>query len=103
MSNDSDTCANTHFQLVLLGISTQLDISKAGLAQSVERRTLNPVVEGSSPSFGDRFLLSFPFYDAHPCFYDQPCSSSMHMKHITTKFVLYMNSVRKIENCFYIL
>ena len=29
---------------------------KAGLAQSVERRTLNPVVEGSSPSFGEIFL-----------------------------------------------
>jgi hypothetical protein len=29
----------------------------AGLAQSVERRTLNPVVEGSSPSFGASFLL----------------------------------------------
>jgi hypothetical protein len=34
-------------------------VNQAGLAQSVERRTLNPVVEGSSPSFGATFLHFF--------------------------------------------
>jgi hypothetical protein len=34
-------------------------INQAGLAQSVERRTLNPVVEGSSPSFGAIFAFFF--------------------------------------------
>ncbi len=33
------------------------EAQQAGLAQSVERRTLNPVVEGSSPSFGDHFYF----------------------------------------------
>ena len=36
---------------------------EAGVAQSVERKTLNLVVEGSSPSFGATFLFCEIFLD----------------------------------------
>ena len=34
-----------------------------GLAQLVERRTFNPVVEGSSPSFGGPYFFPFVFIE----------------------------------------
>ena len=51
------TCYRLHFYILIFFCS----IIGAGLAQSVERRTLNPVVEGSSPSVGASFC-SFDSY-----------------------------------------
>ena len=40
----------------------------ARLAQSVERKTLNLVVVGSSPTVGDYFLIRFGFVNLIFCF-----------------------------------
>ena len=56
---------NPHFFVIkvhvfiFIYLKKQCNFRSAGLAQSVERRTLNPVVVGSSPTFGAYFWIFF--------------------------------------------
>ena len=61
-----------------IAIHTQ-SLLAAGVAQSVERKTLNLVVEGSSPSFGAIFLVFLQILHAPPALDPGPAAALLYI------------------------